>query len=139
MFSPYVYLTNHSVRLGYGFAIIMEDIGGARLKSFIPPEGFTIPTFIEIAGRIGMICSTFLWLPLPRPTSLASSTFSVAFSSARLLTDLVVQGLHAVHSAGVTHQDINPMNIVVNMETKALNIIDFGLASQMHTKEVNRS
>ena len=35
------------------------------------------------------------------------------------------------------HKDINPMNIVVNMETKALNIIDFGMASQMHVNEVN--
>ena len=42
-----------------------------------------------------------------------------------------------MHSAGVMHQDINPMNIVVNMETKALNIIDLGLASRMHSNEVN--
>ena len=44
----------------------MEDIGGARLKSFIPREGFTIPTFIEIACRIGMDMFTFpVILPLP--------------------------------------------------------------------------
>ena len=41
-----------------------------------------------------------------------------------------------MHSAGVMHKDINPMNIVVNLDTMALNIIDFGLSSQMHTNEV---
>ena len=73
--------------------------------------------------------SSILSLPPSHPLSYLVSE--------RLLTDLVVRGLDAVHSAGVMHQDINPMNIVVNMETKALNIIDLGLASRMPSNEVN--
>ena len=105
----------------------MEDIGGKRLKSVIPHDGFPIGSFIEIACQIGI--SSFL--PRLFPFSYISSTLFVKLSA--------VQGLDAVHSAGVMHKDLNPMNIVVNMETKALNIIDFGLASQMHTNEVNHN
>ena len=109
----------------------MEDIGGERLKSVIPPEGFPIDSFIEIACQIGIYFYSFTF------PSLLLILFSLShLVSERLLTDIVVRGLDAVHSVGVMHQDLNPMNIVVNMETKALNIIDFGLASQMHTNEV---
>ena len=117
------------IRLGYGFAIIMEDIGGKRLKSVIPHQGFSIDTFLEIANQIG----TYL-LPYVSPNYHLYSS-----SPVRTLTGFAVQGLDAVHSAGVMHKDLNPMNIVVNMETKALNIIDFDLASQMSTNEVNTS
>lgn len=90
-----------------------------RPKDFTA-RGFPLVNFFEIA--------TFFPSPFP-----PSSPFS-PFPS---LTFLSVQGLGAVHVAGVMHKDLNPTNIVVNMETKALNIIDFGLASQMHRSEVH--
>jgi len=46
--------------------------------------------------------------------------------------DLVIQlvdALSVVHHAQVIHKDLHPGNIVVNPETKRLQIIDFGLAS----------
>ena len=41
-------------RFGYGFAIIVEDIGGTAIKQVIPPTGFDIDVFLQIAIRIGM-------------------------------------------------------------------------------------
>jgi serine/threonine protein kinase len=36
-----------------------------------------------------------------------------------------------IHAANIIHKDINPSNIVVNLETKTLKIIDFGIASRL--------
>lgn len=42
-----------------------------------------------------------------------------------------MQGLVAIHAAGVIHKDINPHNIVVYPSSPSnLNIIDFSIASQ---------
>lgn len=40
-----------------------------------------------------------------------------------------VRGLADIHAAGVIHKDLNPSNIIVNTNSGALNIIDFGIAS----------
>ena len=41
-------------RFGYGFAIVMEDIGGTAIKQLIPPDGFATDLFLQLAVRIGM-------------------------------------------------------------------------------------
>jgi hypothetical protein len=41
-------------RIGYGCAIVMEDIGGVSLKSVIPTGGFSVDEFLEIACCISM-------------------------------------------------------------------------------------
>jgi serine/threonine protein kinase len=42
------------------------------------------------------------------------------------LTDI----LDRIHAANVIHKDINPGNIVLNLETGVVKIIDFGIATQ---------
>lgn len=41
----------------------------------------------------------------------------------------LIEGIEALHKAGITHRDIKPENILVNTQTCDLRIIDFGLAS----------
>ena len=47
-----------------------------------------------------------------------------------------MEGLSAVHAAGVTHGDINPNNIIINKQTDRINIIDFGISSELPKYEV---
>lgn len=44
---------NFISRFGYGFAIIMEDIGGVSIKQLLPARGFSIADFYPIAIDIG--------------------------------------------------------------------------------------
>lgn len=41
----------------------------------------------------------------------------------------LLNGLHFLHSIGITHMDINPKNLVWDPDTHQLGIIDFGLAT----------
>ncbi len=43
----------------------------------------------------------------------------------------IADNLANIHAANIIHKDINPSNIVVNVETKQLKIIDFGIASRL--------
>ena len=43
----------------------------------------------------------------------------------------LVDALDQVHRAGLIHHDVKPQNIVVNRATRAVQLIDFGLASQL--------
>lgn len=43
------------IRFGYGFAIVMEDIGGVSIKQLIPTKGFSLSEFYPIALEIGML------------------------------------------------------------------------------------
>eukprot|EP00026_Physarum_polycephalum_P000093 Phypoly_transcript_00093.p1 GENE.Phypoly_transcript_00093~~Phypoly_transcript_00093.p1 ORF type:complete len:2228 (+),score=422.82 Phypoly_transcript_00093:105-6788(+) len=47
--SPYVVKYVDMKRFGYGFAIIMEDIGGISIKEAIPANGFSSDQFLQIA------------------------------------------------------------------------------------------
>jgi predicted ATPase/class 3 adenylate cyclase len=49
--------------------------------------------------------------------------FAIAVRTARIL--------EAVHGAGVIHRDLNPSNIVIHPETRALWLIDFGMATTL--------
>ncbi|MEY3302292.1 MAG: hypothetical protein RLZZ139_664 [Cyanobacteriota bacterium] len=46
----------------------------------------------------------------------------------------ICEGVSEIHAANVIHKDLNPSNIVINLETQQLKIIDFGIASDL-TKE----
>lgn len=48
-----------------------------------------------------------------------------------LLARQIVISVAQVHAAGVIHKNINPANIVFNPQTRALKIIDFGLATTL--------
>ncbi|MEH2127675.1 AAA family ATPase [Nostoc sp.] len=41
----------------------------------------------------------------------------------------ITESLAAVHAANIIHKDINPSNIVYNLETEQLKIIDFGIST----------
>lgn len=87
-------------RFGYGFAIVMEDIGGKAIKEVIPQNGFPAIHFLQMAINI-------------------------------------VRGLADIHAAGVIHRDINPHNIVVNLTTSHVNIIDFDIATRLSKGDMN--
>jgi serine/threonine protein kinase len=53
-----------------------------------------------------------------------------------LLTLHSAKGIGAIHAAGVIHKDINTSNIIYCVKTRALNIIDFGISSQLSKSEV---
>lgn len=42
----------------------------------------------------------------------------------------VLDGLDAVHAAGMLHKDVNPANVVVNRATGQVKLIDFGIAAR---------
>lgn len=41
------------------------------------------------------------------------------------------QSLGEIHSHNIIHKDINPANIILNPQTKAIKIIDFGISTQL--------
>ncbi|MEO1132119.1 MAG: ATP-binding sensor histidine kinase [Cyanobacteria bacterium J06639_1] len=43
----------------------------------------------------------------------------------------VVEILGRIHSRNIIHKDINPSNIILNVETNQIKIIDFGIATQL--------
>jgi serine/threonine protein kinase len=47
----------------------------------------------------------------------------------------IAEALQQIHDAGIVHKDINPGNVLVNVETGAVKIIDFGISSRvaLHT------
>ncbi|MCG6921744.1 MAG: AAA family ATPase [Acidobacteria bacterium] len=47
----------------------------------------------------------------------------------------IAEALQQIHDAGIVHKDINSGNILVNLETGAVKIIDFGISSrvELHT------
>ena len=47
----------------------------------------------------------------------------------------VVDALACIHDAGIVHKDINPSNIVWNGPGGQLNVIDFGIASELSREE----
>ena len=43
----------------------------------------------------------------------------------------IADSLGNIHAANIIHKDINPSNIIVNLDTNQLKIIDFGIASRL--------
>ncbi|MGB3422444.1 MAG: serine/threonine-protein kinase PknK [Dolichospermum sp.] len=43
----------------------------------------------------------------------------------------ITESLDAIHAANIIHKDINPSNIVYNLQTEQLKIIDFGIATPL--------
>jgi len=56
-------------------------------------------------------------------------------SVARDFMEQVVKTLMAVHRAGVIHRDIKDENLVINLETRRLGLIDFGSAALIKDTE----
>ena len=43
----------------------------------------------------------------------------------------IAQALRQVHEAGIVHKDVNPGNVLVNLETGTVKLIDFGISSKV--------
>ena len=63
-----------------------------------------------------------------RPDIFCPMPLSTFLSLAIALTDI----LGRIHAANVIHKDINPGNIVLNLDTGVVKIIDFGIATQFN-------
>ncbi|MEH1939790.1 MAG: AAA family ATPase [Nostoc sp.] len=63
-----------------------------------------------------------------RPDMFCPMPLSQFLSLAIALTDI----LGRIHAASVIHKDINPGNIVLNLDTGVVKIIDFGIATQFN-------
>jgi len=90
------------------------------------------PSVIEVldverrAGRIALILEDFGGerLPVTRDSGLALERFFPLASG-------IVRALGDVHAKGVIHKDINPRNVLVNLRTGAVKLIDFSLSSEL--------
>jgi serine/threonine protein kinase len=63
-----------------------------------------------------------------RPDIFCPMPLSSFLSLAIALTDI----LGKIHAANIIHKDINPGNIVLNLDTGVVKIIDFGIATQFN-------
>ncbi|MEH2283511.1 MAG: AAA family ATPase [Nostoc sp.] len=63
-----------------------------------------------------------------RPDMFCPMPLSQFLSLAIALTDILAR----IHTANVIHKDINPGNIVLNLDTGVVKIIDFGIATQFN-------
>ncbi|MEH2320033.1 AAA family ATPase [Nostoc sp.] len=63
-----------------------------------------------------------------RPDIFCPMPLSTFLSLAIAISDI----LGRIHAANVIHKDINPGNIVLNLDTGVVKIIDFGIATQFH-------
>lgn len=76
-------------------ALVMEDIGGISLESYLKNIGkLSVHKFLPLAINI-------------------------------------VNALAQIHEKGIIHKDINPSNIILNVNTNTIQIIDFGIASKL--------
>lgn len=60
-------------------------------------------------------------------------TGQVIMASVKTIINQLVQGLQAIHKAGVAHRDIKPDNILIHPETLDIKFIDLGLAKMEAT------
>jgi serine/threonine-protein kinase HSL1, negative regulator of Swe1 kinase len=51
-----------------------------------------------------------------------------------LLTNILM-GIRECHNSSIIHRDIKPQNIIVDVHTYQMKIIDFGLSLQVEEKE----
>ncbi len=77
--------------------IVLEDINGIDIKSYIIDHLFSFESFMKLAIAIAT-------------------------------------GLSVIHEKNIIHKDINPSNIIWNLETESLKIIDFNISSKFNIK-----
>jgi serine/threonine protein kinase len=125
----YISLSLICYRFDYGYAIVMEDIGGSSLNKLLNhnKQGLPLDIFLDIACKI----STFTFM-----VHLSCAYFSFFPFFLFFLAVVLAKGLGRIHAAGVIHKDINPSNIIYCEKTRELNIIDFGISSQLSKTEV---
>ncbi len=75
-------------------ALVLEDIGGKSLKTFIDDDKIDFLISLEIAVKLAQAVAT-------------------------------------LHQNQIIHKDINPKNIVFNLKTKQVKLIDFSISSRL--------
>ncbi len=63
-----------------------------------------------------------------RPDIFCPMPLSTFLGFAIIICDILAR----IHAANVIHKDINPGNIVLNLDTGVVKIIDFGIATQFN-------
>ncbi len=73
-------------------------------------------------------------------TSAGGSAFRFRFDEARLKASFsqLVEGVHAIHCAGMLHRDLKPPNVLVTKEGRVV-ILDFGLVVHLGADDATRS
>ncbi|MGK7933982.1 MAG: AAA family ATPase [Microcystaceae cyanobacterium] len=56
---------------------------------------------------------------------------SLSLESKLKIAIKISEGLGYIHNAKIIHKDINPANLVINLETEELKIIDFGISTDL--------
>ena len=67
-------------------------------------------------------------LPYYKNGSLLGKTFSAETLKSTIIPN-INEGLHALHSAGIIHKDLKPLNIMLSDDASHVSIIDFGISS----------
>ena len=79
---------------GDGPVLVLEDVGGERLKTLITAGGIELAVFLRLGVRLA-------------------------------------ETIAALHQRDVIHKDINPNNVLINIDTGRATLIDFGIASRL--------
>ena len=92
------------------------------------------PEVIKPVGLWGHDDSTTLVLEDIGGLSLADTleTATLSIPQAIAVAQQILLALQQVHAAGVLHKDVNPRNIVYVKHSGQVQLIDFGIAAQMH-------
>lgn len=96
---------------------ICNEYSACYIDEIINSQGnFIVMTYLSGISVKDAIFSDTLKIP-----------YESRIQSDQIIKDLVL-GLNAIHSLGLTHQDIKPDNLIYNVETGRTKFIDFGLS-----------
>ncbi|HWN69759.1 MAG TPA: serine/threonine-protein kinase, partial [Haliangium sp.] len=109
----------HRLESGFGQRFRTEALAAAKVQH---PNVVTIHRVNEIEGR------PYLVYEYIRGTSLEELSRPVPWRQVHAIGLDLARGLASAHRRGVLHRDIKPGNAILDSETGAAKLIDFGLA-----------
>lgn len=113
----------------------------------IPREVWCLQRLAHVDGVVRMLdyyetCSNSSYiLVMERPEQskdlfdYISEKGSLSESEARDMMRQVVNTLIEIHAAGILHRDVKDENIIVDLESKRVRLVDFGSATKFHTSK----